>query len=275
MGRVAAAPPELAQPPLESFPMTKPILLLLPGLLCDEVVWASQCRDLAHAVDCRVASYGALNSIEAMAAHVLEKAPSGRFSIAGHSMGGRVALEVLRSAPHRVERLALLDTGFQSLAAGAAGATEREGRLALLSQSRTQGMRAMGQQWARGMVHPERLGTPVFQEILDMIERGTPDIFEAQIHALLNRPDASALLPRIACPTLLVCGRQDAWSPLARHEQMLAAIPDAGLVVVEDSGHMSTMERPEAVTDALAGWLGVAAARRPAAAVSSDPGRGV
>lgn len=240
--------------------MTKPVLLLLPGLLCDEAVWAMQCRDLAHAVDCHVASYGALNSIGAMAARVLETAPSGRFSIAGHSMGGRVALEVFRSAPHRIERLALLDTGFQSLAEGAVGATEREGRLTLLSQSRALGMRAMGQQWACGMVHPKRLGSPVFQEILDMIERGTPDIFEAQIHALLNRPDASALLPRIACPTLLVCGRQDAWSPLTRHEQMLAMLPDAGLVVVEDSGHMSTMERPDAVTDALAGWMGVALA---------------
>ncbi|MEO8807027.1 MAG: alpha/beta hydrolase, partial [Burkholderiaceae bacterium] len=117
------------------------------------------------------------------------------------------------------------------------------------------GMRAMGRQWARGMVHPERVGSPVFEEIVTMIERSTPDIFEAQIRALLNRPDAGELLPRIACRTLLVCGREDGWSPLARHEQMLAAMADARLVVIEASGHMSTMERPGAVTAALASWL--------------------
>jgi len=231
------------------------VLLLLPGLLCDAASWADTCDGLAHFAQCQVPHYGALDSIEAMAHHVLATAPAPRFALAGHSMGGRVALEVLRRAPERVERLALLDTGFHPLAAGAAGAAERAGRLALLAQARSEGMRAMGRQWARGMVHPDRLETPVFEQILEMIERSTPAIFEAQIHALLNRPDATALLSRIACPTLLICGRDDGWSPLARHEQMRQAIPGAHLVVIEESGHMTTMERPQAVTDALVAWL--------------------
>src|SRR5882672_6018556 len=101
--------------------MTKPVLLLLPGLLCDQANWAGQCAELADVADCRVPVYGSLDTIESMAAHVLSSSPARRFSLGGHSMGGRVALEVMRRAPERVERLALLDTGFQPLAAGEAG----------------------------------------------------------------------------------------------------------------------------------------------------------
>jgi pimeloyl-ACP methyl ester carboxylesterase len=235
--------------------MDKPVLFLLPGLLCDRATWAAQCEALAERADCRVPVYRTLDSIEAMAAHVLRAAPSGRFALAGHSMGGRVALEVLRRAPERVDRLALLDTGFQGLATGDAGEKERAGRYQLLSRARAEGMRAMGAQWARGMVHPAQVGTPVFEEILAMIERSTPDMFDAQIRALLNRPDASELLTQIRCPTLLLCGRDDLWSPLARHEDMQRAIPGARLQVIEACGHMTTMEQPQAVSRALAQWL--------------------
>jgi pimeloyl-ACP methyl ester carboxylesterase len=170
-------------------------------------------------------------------------------------MGGRVALEVLRQAPERVERLALLDTGFQGLAEGEAGEKERAGRYQLLELAHSQGMRAMGQQWARGMVHPEHLDTPVFEAILQMLCRSTPEMFESQIQALLTRPDATSLLPKIHCPTLLLCGRDDLWSPLARHEVMQRAIPGSTLKVIEISGHMTTLEQPQAVSSALAPWL--------------------
>lgn len=235
--------------------MTKPVLLLLPGLLCDETNWAAQCTALAEIAYCRVPVYRTFDSIEAMAAHVLAVAPTERFALAGHSMGGRVALEVVRQAPERVERLALLDTGFQSLAEGEAGEKERAGRYQLLELARTEGMRAMGQQWARGMVHPRHINTPVFEAILQMITRNTPDMFESQIQALLARPDATALLPQIPCPTLLLCGSDDQWSPLARHEVTQHAISGSTLKVVEMSGHMTTMEQPQAVSRALATWL--------------------
>jgi pimeloyl-ACP methyl ester carboxylesterase len=91
--------------------------------------------------------------------------------------------------------------------------------------------------------------------ILDMIARKTPDLFQAQIEALLGRPDATSLLPEIRCPTLLLCGLQDGWSPFERHRDMAAAIPGGTLVGIEACGHMSTMERPEAVTAALREWL--------------------
>ncbi|MET0211269.1 MAG: alpha/beta hydrolase [Burkholderiaceae bacterium] len=229
-------------------------VVLLPGLLCDEAVWAEQVTALSSA-RCVVPSYGECGSLEAMARGVLAGVDADRFALAGHSMGGRVALEMLRQAPGRIERLALLDTGIEPLPAGAPGEQERERRFALLGLARERGMRSMGAAWARGMVHPSRLDAPLFERILDMIERRTPAVFEAQIQALLARPDARAVLQAARCPTLVACGRQDAWSPLERHEQMHALCAGSRLVVFEDCGHMSTMEQPAAVSRALLAWL--------------------
>jgi pimeloyl-ACP methyl ester carboxylesterase len=234
--------------------MTEPTVVLLPGLLCDQAVWAAQCKALS-AWRCVVPSYGRCDSIEAMARGVLEAIPAGRFSLAGHSMGARVALEVMRLAPQRVERLALFDTGLDPIAPGADGERERAQRESLLALARAQGMRAMGLQWAPGMVLPAHRHGPVFDEILAMIERKSTEEFALQIRALLGRPDARALFASIACPVLIGCGRQDAWSPLARHEQMQRLRPASRLVVIEDSGHMSPMEQPAAVTRALFEWL--------------------
>ena len=241
---------------VRAMPSSRPMttLVLLPGLLCDDAAWAPQ-RAVLPADECVVPAFGMIDSIGAMAAHVLATVAAPRFSLAGHSMGGRVALEVLRRAPQRVERLALLDTGIDPIAPGADGEREREGRMALLAMARREGMRAMGRQWARGMVHASRLESPVFTQILEMIERRTPDIFAAQIAALLARPDAREVLCSLRCDTLLLCGRDDAWSPLKRHEQMHTLLPAARLAVIEHCGHMSTMEQPDAVSEVLAQWL--------------------
>ncbi len=229
-------------------------LMLLPGLMCDAAVWAPQTASLQ--ARCVIPAWGLRDSLSAMARQVLEEAPTERFSMAGHSMGGRVALEVMRLAPRRVERLALLDTGTHPLAAGEAGEKERSGRMALLKMAQEQGMRAMARQWARGMVHPSQLDTPLFDSILDMLERSSPEQFAAQINALLTRPDAAPLLGTIQCPTLVLCGADDAWSPPAQHQAMRDAMANASLSVIERCGHMCTMEQPQAVNEALAAWLG-------------------
>jgi pimeloyl-ACP methyl ester carboxylesterase len=232
----------------------QPTVVLLPGLLCDEAVWAAQCQALSG-LRCVVPSYGLRDSIEAMARGVLDELPGDRFALAGHSMGARVALEVMRLAPDRVSRLALFDTGLDPVAAGPDGERERAQRLALLALAHAQGMRAMGLQWAPHMLLPAHRDAPVFERFLAMIERRTPELFELQIRALLGRPDARALFASIRCPVLIGCGRQDAWSPLARHEKMQRLLPASRLVVIEDSGHMAPMEQPAAVTQALAEWL--------------------
>lgn len=226
--------------------------VLLPGLLCDRAVWQAQIDAIGP---CHVADYGMLDSLPAMAEQVLASAPAGPLAVAGHSMGGRVAFEMWRQAPGRIERLALLDTSYHPLDEGEAGEAERAGRLSLLATARRDGMRAMAREWALGMVHPSRHDTPLFEAVLDMFERKTPDIFAAQVNALLQRPDCTGLLATIHCPTLLLCGRDDAWSPPSRHEHMQQHITGSRLVVVEQCGHMSTMEQPDAVSHALTKWL--------------------
>jgi pimeloyl-ACP methyl ester carboxylesterase len=171
-------------------------------------------------------------------------------------MGGRVALEVLARAPERVVRLALLDTGYEALASGEAGARERAGRHRLLEIAKRDGMQAMAREWARGMVHPQRLGdASLMDSIHTMIARAGVAQFEAQIRALLARPDRTRLLAELRVPTLVLCGREDGWSPLARHLQMAGLIRGSELVDVPDCGHMSTMEQPAAVSAALSTWL--------------------
>lgn len=230
-------------------------LMLLPGLNCDAAVWAPQVAALKDQARCVIPAWGLRDTLTTMAEQVLAEAPTESFSVAGHSMGGRVALEVFRLAPQRVERLALLSTGTHPLAVGEAGVKERAGRMLLLEIAHAQGMRAMGQQWARGMVHRDRLDTPLFEHVLDMLARGSAEQYAAQIKALLNRPDAGPLLPTIACPTLVLTGREDAWSGPAQHEAMAAAIPNATLAIIEHCGHMCTLEQPQAVNEALAAWL--------------------
>ncbi|MEP7182940.1 MAG: alpha/beta fold hydrolase [Betaproteobacteria bacterium] len=230
-------------------------LLLLPGLLCDRAVWAPVLPRLERSAECRVPDYADETSLSAMAQRVLRDAPP-TFALAGHSMGGRVALEIVRRAPERVTHLALLDTGFRARPAGAAGEDERARRLALLALAQEQGMRAMARAWVQPMVYPARLAdAALIDAVLGMFERRTPAQFAGQIEALLARPEATELLRTIACPTLVLCGRADGWSTPAQHEEVAALIPGSRLAIVEDGGHMAPMERPDAVGAAMRTWL--------------------
>jgi len=235
--------------------MNKIALVLLPGLMCDRTVWESQILDLADIADATVAEYALLNSLPAMAEHVLKTAPA-RFALAGHSMGGRIAMEIFRQAPERVSHLGLMDTRHHPLPPGEVGEKERAGRMALLEVARQKGPRAMGEEWVKGMVHPDRLkDRDLIDAILDMFARKTSQIFEAQQTALLTRPDAGPLMREIRCPALVLCGREDGWSTPDWHEAMAREIPGAKLAILERCGHMSTMERPAEVSKAMRAWL--------------------
>jgi len=224
------------------------MLMLLPGLICDASIYAPQTaafRD-SRAVD----GYGARDRLEDMAAHVLEQAP-GRFDLFGHSMGARIALEVLRMAPERVRRLALVSTGIHPLRPGEVGT-----RFDLRRIGREQGMEALTEAWLPPMVAPANLDDPSIMEPLRrMCLRSGQAVFEAQIDALLARPEMEDLLPAISCPTLVMCGSEDSWSPPAQHEAIAAAVPDSELVIVEGAGHMIQLEAPDAVNEAIARWL--------------------
>jgi pimeloyl-ACP methyl ester carboxylesterase len=232
-----------------------PHLLFLPGLACDAAVWSHQSRHFSRKTKTTVADYAASDSIQAMAQAALAGIPE-RFAIAAHSMGGRVAFEIYRAVPERVAGLALLDTAYRPRAAGEASERERAERLELVQIAETQGMRAMGRHWMPKIVHPDRLtDAPLVESILEMFDRKSPAIYRAQVTALLNRPDATPVLPAIRCPTLVLCGREDAWSPVAQHEDIASRIAGSKLRVIERCGHMAPMERPEEVTVALDEWF--------------------
>jgi pimeloyl-ACP methyl ester carboxylesterase len=223
-------------------------VFLLPGLLCDETIWSDQREALGRVAEVIVPDFRYVDSISAMAQIVLDAAPE-RFSVAGHSMGGRVAIEVVRMSPESVERLALFDTGVHPRAAN-----EESKRGELIELARAQGMAALAARWLPPMLHPDH-GT-LLTSLTEMVMRSTPDTFANQQRALLGRPDARSVLSTIRCPTLVLCGRQDTWSPVSQHEEIAAAIPGAKLVIVENCGHMSPVEQPGAVTAALLEWSG-------------------
>jgi pimeloyl-ACP methyl ester carboxylesterase len=230
-------------------------VILIPGLLCDTNVWRGQIAAFSALVDVRVSDHGTQDSLVDMARTIIAGAPP-RFAVAGHSMGGRVALEVFRAAPERVTGLCLMDTGIHALPAGEAGEREAAGRYRLLDIARRDGMRAMAQAWVQGMVHPSRLAErALIDPILDMFESKSADIYAAQTRALLERPEASALLRKIRVPTLLLCGHEDSWSPPQRHIEMRDLIAGSTFVDIPICGHMSTMERPDAVSAAMRTWL--------------------
>lgn len=230
--------------------MTAP-LILLPGLLCDSTVWLPQ-KDALRG-EFQVAAwlhfYGH-DSLAGMAREVLKAAPP-RFALAGHSMGGRVALEIMRTAPERVERLALFDT-----TATAATADEPDKRREMIELARNLGMAALAARWLPMIVHPSRLNQAEFISVLTaMICRATPEIYVRQVQALLNRPDYRPMLPQITCPTLVATGRDDLLSPVTPHQEIAAAIPGAKLAVIENCGHMATVEAPAEVSALLRDWL--------------------
>ena len=230
-------------------------LLLVPGLMCDHTVWEPLMPQLRDSHTCTVVSHGQANSLVQMAVQLLNDAPP-QFYMAGHSMGGRVALEVMRLAPERVAGVALLDTGYLPKPLGVAGEDEVQKRMHLLHIAQNQGVRVMASEWVKGMVHPDRLSEhALIERILVMFERKNATIFANQLHALIHRPDASDVLSALQVPTLILCGRQDIWSTPSQHEAMQKRVPHATLAVIDDAGHMAPMERPDEVAAAFLQWL--------------------
>ena len=229
-----------------------PSLVLLPGLLCDAALWAPQVGYLAEA-NPWIADLTRHDSIAEMAAAVLREAPAERFALAGLSMGGYVAQEIVRQAPRRVERLALLDTRARP---DEPEETQRRHALMELAQQEG-GFAPVTNRLLPLLVHPARVqDEPLVHTIREMAERVGLPAYLRQQRAIMGRPDFRPLLPAIRCPTLVLCGRQDALTPLAFHQEIVAAVPGAELVVLEACGHLSTLERPVEVNAALRAWLG-------------------
>jgi pimeloyl-ACP methyl ester carboxylesterase len=231
-------------------PIMKQSAMLLSGLLCDETFWTDIPQRLAGVAEVAVVSFRGFSSLQAMAQHVLDIAPQ-RFAVAGHSMGGRVALEIMRLAPQRVTGLALLNTGVQAVRDG-----EPQSRSHLLRVAYEHGMSALAAEWLPPMMGSDAArALALMPRLSAMIQRFTADAYAGQVSAMLNRPEVLSVLSTIAVPTLLLSGSDDAWSPVSQQESIRRRIPHATLFEIPGAGHMAPLERPGSVVIALREWL--------------------
>jgi pimeloyl-ACP methyl ester carboxylesterase len=225
-------------------------LVLVPGLLCTKALWAAQTAALGDIADMRVVDHTGHDSMAAIASSILAAAPA-RFALAGLSMGGYIAYEILRQAPERVTKLALLDTGYRADAP-----ERREQRLALIALAEREGARKAQEALLPALIHTSRLADKALVEaVLQMGTDTGTEAFKRQQTALMGRPNSTPLLAGIRCPTLVLVGREDAQTPPELSQEMASRIPGAKLEIVPDCGHLSTMEQPVAVNRALRAWL--------------------
>jgi pimeloyl-ACP methyl ester carboxylesterase len=229
--------------------MHQPVVFL-PGLICDQRLWRDIIDGLADRIAPMVADLRLDDTIAAMAARTLAAAPP-RFALAGLSMGGYVALEILRQAPERVTHLCLLDTSARA-DTEERRETRRKG-IAMIGEGKFVGVSRglLGQ-----LVAPHHLGTPLADEVQAMSERVGPDVYIRQQTAIMGRIDSVPHLRGIAAPTLVGVGQLDKMTPIELAEEMASHIPDAQLVQFPDAAHLPTMENPGPVVEVMKVWLG-------------------
>jgi len=224
-------------------------LVVLPGLMCDSRMFPGLAANI-HKVVFPDRFYPNTTTIEAMAELALSGLPR-RFALLGHSMGARVALEIWRRSPERISRLALVDTGTHDVRAG-----EREARYALRDAGRAFGIDRLVDSWLPPMVAPQNRGDEALMHHLRaMVREAGQATFERQIEALLTRPPVSDVLQTITCPTFVVVGECDEWSPVAQHVAMTAEIQNSELRIIPSAGHMAPAERPEEFLKIVQEWL--------------------
>ncbi|MFQ6549882.1 alpha/beta fold hydrolase [Aestuariibius sp. 2305UL40-4] len=225
-------------------------VVLLPGLMCDARLFQPQITALSQVTGVMVAPITDGERVEEIASRVLDLCPR-KFALAGLSMGGIVAMEVMRRAPERVTRIALMDTNPMAETPQVAAA--REPQIVAARAGRLEDV--MREEMKPNYLAPGPQRREVLEVVMAMARDLGPEVFVRQSRALQRRPDQQAVLRKVKVPALILCGEHDALCPVKRHEFMAELIPYAQLTVVPGAGHLPTLEQPEAVTEALRGWL--------------------
>ena len=225
-------------------------VLILPGLLEDADAFEQVITGTADIATCVVADMTRADTIAGLAREALKQAPAGQFLLAGHSMGGYVALEILRQAPERIARLALLNTHARP---DSAEATEYRRRLMALANRDFEGVVSA---LMPKLMTPRHLEDPVLTGIIGAMALGVgKEAFKRQQAAIIARIDSRPSLAGIRCPTRVIAARHDALMPVELLEELAGGIPGARLAIVEDSGHMASIEQPERVLALMREWI--------------------
>jgi pimeloyl-ACP methyl ester carboxylesterase len=225
----------------------RPQLLMLPGMLCDHAVWDGLAAELSEVVDCSVVDYGCQDSLTGMARVACEMI-KGPVAILGHSMGGRVALQVQRRVPSLVTHMGLFNTSASGHESAQSEERERASRRAQLNLARQEGLLGFARSWSNDVFAPQsRQDRGLIASFEAMVARQTMEIFEAHVAAGLGRPDMRSWLSGIACPTLVIGGELEKARPPETHMAIANAIPDATCEIIPGSAHMTIMEQPNVV----------------------------
>jgi pimeloyl-ACP methyl ester carboxylesterase len=239
--------------------MAKTPLLLVPGMLCSPRLYAGQLAALAADAeivvpDWRQAPLSIWDSWESAARWCVDQMPPGKFALAGLSLGGMLAVEIMQFAADRVTKLALLDTGVRGQ--NEAERAVRRGRIRLANEGHFE--LVLGLQLSRFIPAYCLPDKTLVDEVMTMCGEIGVEIYKRQEELAAIRTDRRPDLPKIDCPTIVVCGRDDAATPLFLSEEMAAAIKGSELIVIEQCGHLITMEKPAETTAILKKWLSAA-----------------
>lgn len=231
--------------------MAKVPLVLLPGTLCNERLWHHQIEHLSGVANISIGNLTTSSTIQGMANDVLKNAPE-RFALAGLSLGGIVSLEILRQAPERVLKLALLDTTAHPPRQEQIPAWNH-----LLEIAAKDGVSKVTKDYLLpNLIHDQNPKKEMLTAtIMNMAEEVGIGAYTNQLMAVMTKPNAFDILPSIQCETLLMVGRQDSLCTVAMHREMNEQIPHARFIIIEKCGHLCSLEQPEVVTKELRDWL--------------------
>jgi len=227
----------------------KPNLLLIPGLVCDAAVWRHQCAHLSEIAEIIVPPVAQGDGIADMARIVLDAAPD-EFALAGFSMGGYIALEVLRQAPERISRLCLLDTSMR-----ADTQAKAEWRRQAIAACESGDFAKVIDGMMPILLHPDQQSGPLPSFVREMAGRVGAEVFARRHRAIGSRQDSRDLIRAANFPVRSICGREDGMSTIVEHVEIAELAPRGRFSIIEQCGHMTILEQPQAATTLLRDWL--------------------